>query len=152
MPKISAGLLVYRFTQGSLMMMLVHPGGPFWVKKDLATWSVPKGLADEGEELFKAAIREFTEEAGIAPPVNNPIDLGFVKYGNKKVYVWAVEGDLDVRRIQSATIQLEWPPRSGQMRDFPECDKADWFTPDIARIKLVKGQVPLVDRLIERVR
>ncbi|HET9411828.1 MAG TPA: NUDIX domain-containing protein [Candidatus Saccharimonadales bacterium] len=152
MPKISAGLLVYRFTHGSLKMLLIHPGGPFWVKKDLATWSVPKGLADEGEELFTAATREFTEETGITPPVNNPIDLGFVKYGNKKVFVWAVEGDVDVRRIQSATIQLEWPPRSGQMREFPECDKAGWFTPDAARRKLVKGQVPLVDRLIERVR
>jgi predicted NUDIX family NTP pyrophosphohydrolase len=147
MPKLSAGLLVFRSKNQRTQILLVHPGGPFWAKKDAATWSVPKGLADEGEALFAAAQREFTEETGVLAPIGATLDLGYVKYGNKKVFVWAVEGDVDEQAIVSAMITLEWPPGSGHMQQFPECDKAEWFDLATAKSKLVKGQVPFVDRL-----
>lgn len=152
MPKLSAGLLVYRRRPSGVELLLVHPGGPFWSKKDDATWSVPKGLADEGEALFAAAQREFTEETGFTPPNVPPIDLGYVTYGNKKVFVWAVEGDFDADAMASTATTIEWPPKSGNQQTFAECDKAGWFTASVARQKLVKGQVPLVDKLLEHVR
>lgn len=152
MPKISAGLLVYRYRPSGVELLLVHPGGPFWAKKDNATWSVPKGLANEGEELFAAAQREFTEETGFIPPTTQPIDLGYVTYGNKKVYIWAVEGDFNAEAINSITTTIEWPPKSGNQQTFAECDRAEWFTADQSRQKLVKGQVPLVDTLLQHVR
>jgi predicted NUDIX family NTP pyrophosphohydrolase len=152
MPKLSAGLLVYRCRPSGVELLLVHPGGPFWAKKDTATWSVPKGLADEGESLFAAAQREFTEETGFMPPQVKSIDLGYVTYGNKKVFIWAVEGDFNADAMTSATTTIEWPPKSGNQQTFAECDKAGWFNAAAARQKLVKGQVPLVDRLLDHVR
>lgn len=152
MPKISAGLLVYRHRPNGVELLLVHPGGPFWAKKDNATWSVPKGLADEGEALLVAARREFTEETGFTPPATEPINLGYVTYGNKKVFIWAVEGDFNAEAITSVTTTIEWPPKSGNLQTFAECDKAGWFNTQAAKQKLVKGQVPLVDRLLQHVR
>jgi predicted NUDIX family NTP pyrophosphohydrolase len=147
MPKLSAGLLLFRRTSGSPEVLLVHPGGPYWAKKDAGTWSVPKGLANEGETLKRAAKREFSEETGNSAPEGDGFELGYVSYGNKKVYVWALEADLDVANIKSSLTSLEWPPRSGQTIDVPECDKADWFNLPTATTKLVKGQVPFIARL-----
>jgi predicted NUDIX family NTP pyrophosphohydrolase len=150
MVKISAGLLLFRRTGGTAEMFLVHPGGPFWAKKDAGTWSVPKGEADEGENLQAAAKREFTEETGLPIPDGTLLPLGFVRYGNKKVTAWALEGDADPAQIKSNVIQLEWPPKSGKAIDVPECDKADWVTLDAAQTKLVKGQIPFVEALAKQ--
>lgn len=125
----------------------MHPGGPFWAKKDAGAWSVPKGLVDTGEETFAAAQREFTEETGLSAPKGQVTDLGFVTYGNKKVLVWAIEADVDAMAITSNLVRLEWPAKSGRVVEFPECDKASWFDLPTARDKLVPGQTPFIDRL-----
>lgn len=151
MPKISAGLLLFRRGQSGSQVMLVHPGGPFWAKKDDGSWSLPKGLADEQEDLQHAAQREFAEEIGSPAPAGELLSLGSVSYSNKKVFAWAIEADLDVSSIQSNTIQLEWPPKSGTMRDFPECDRAAWFDLETAKVKLVKGQTAFIERLAQSI-
>lgn len=150
MIKVSAGILVYRRKNSGVEILLVHPGGPFWSKKDAASWSVPKGMCDPGEELLDAAHREFTEETGFTVPHGQTIDLGSVKYGDKRVNVWAVEGDLDAKAIKSAFITVDWPP--GKQTQFPECDKAAWFDPQTAAYKIVKGQLPFIERLTDSVR
>jgi predicted NUDIX family NTP pyrophosphohydrolase len=147
MPTLSAGLLLFRRKNGALEVLLVHPGGPFWANKDDAAWSVPKGVVDAGEPSLAAAKREFTEEIGAPPPEGAVISLGDVRYGNKRLSVWALEADIDVRTITSNMATIEWPPKSGVFKEFPECDSAAWFTLKTAERKLVKGQVPLIGLL-----
>lgn len=150
MPRLSAGIIVYRRKDGNLELFLVHPGGPFWAKKDAASWSIPKGEYSQEEDSFVAARREFHEETGFEAPQDGALPLGEVRYGNKVLTAWALEGSVDARRIQSNTFTMEWPPKSGKTQEFPEVDRAGWFLPSAAKQKLVKGQVQLVDRLCEQ--
>ena len=151
MPKRSAGILLYRRPSGEPEVLLVHPGGPYWEKKDLGAWSIPKGEYDDAEDPRACALREFEEELGAPPPEGDLAALGTAtQSGGKVVTAWAVEGDLDPAGARSNTFTLEWPPRSGRQQEFPEIDRADWFALDAARAKLVKGQVPLVDALAEK--
>ena len=154
MTKRSAGILTYRGEGQSLELLLVHPGGPFWVKKDLGAWSIPKGEYEPDEDPLKAAIREFAEELGAALPATGPenfIALGEVAQPSRKVVTaWAIEGDFDARQLKSGLFELEWPPRSGRMQFFPEIDRAEWFTPDEARAKMLPGQRPFIDRLLAK--
>lgn len=151
MPKRSAGLLLYRRRPKGLEVMLVHPGGPYWRRRDDAAWSIPKGEREEGEEPLAAALREFEEEIGQAPPEGAPVELGQVRQAaGKVVSAWAIEADVDVSEVDSVTFEMEWPPRSGQMREFPEVDRAGWFDLETARRKIVRAQAPLLDALAKR--
>jgi predicted NUDIX family NTP pyrophosphohydrolase len=148
MARTSAGLLMYRRREGNVEVFLVHHGGPFWEKKDLGSWSIPKGLFDEGEDPLAAARREFKEETGCAV-TGEFIPLTTRKQpGGKVVHAWAVEGDCDASSIKSNIFSMEWPPRSGKLRMFPEVDRAGWFTIDVAREKILKGQVGFVEELV----
>ena len=149
MPKRSAGLLVYRRVGDEPEVLLVHPGGPYWARKDEGAWSVPKGEYEEGEDPLEVAIREFAEELGADPPDSNAaVDLGELRQpGGKLVRVWSLEGDLDVTATTSNTFEMEWPPRSGRTAEFPEVDRAGWFGLDEAREKLNPAQAALLDRL-----
>ncbi len=148
MPKRSAGLLMYRGSSASLSMLLVHPGGPFWAKKDRGAWSSPKGEYSPGEDPLAVARREFEEETG-ARPCGAFRPLGeIVQPGGKHVSAWAVEGDFDPAALVSNTFELEWPPRSGRKASFPEVDRAEWFLPHAARDKILSGQRPFIDRLV----
>ena len=146
-PKKSAGLLVYREMQGQLEVFLVHPGGPFWVNKDEGAWSIPKGEFLEDEDPLEAAKREFREETGFIvkgqfqrlDPIKQP--------GGKIVYIWVVRSDVDPGAIKSNTFSLEWPRGSGKIAEFPEVDRAAWFTIEIARRKILKGQIAFLDQL-----
>ena len=150
MAKQSAGIVLYRERSGVLEVLLVHPGGPFWARKDLGVWSIPKGEYDEHEEPLACALREFEEELGVAPPTDTPSDLGSTRQaGGKVVRAWAVEGDLDPTRMRSNTFTLEWPPRSGAMREFPEVDRAEWFALAEARRRINRAQVVFLERLRE---
>ena len=151
MPKQSAGLLMFRRGGGELEVLLVHPGGPFWKNKDLGAWTIPKGEHDAGEEALVAAAREFREETGIEP--RGPfIALTPVKQaGGKVVAAWAFEGDSDAAAIRSNTFSLEWPRGSGRFQDFPEVDRAAWFSLDEARRKVLRGQVPLLEELASKI-
>jgi predicted NUDIX family NTP pyrophosphohydrolase len=152
MAKRSAGVLLYRPAAGGVEVLLVHPGGPFWAKKDAGAWSIPKGEVDDDEELRAAAAREFEEELGVALPDRDLIELGEVKQKSGKVVTaFALEHDLDATAVHSNAFTLEWPPRSGQTREFPEIDRAGWFGPEEAREKLVPAQAEFVDRLLERI-
>lgn len=142
--------MLYRQSGEELEVLLVHPGGPFWAKKDAGSWSVPKGEYVQGEDPWAAARREFKEETGFDAPQRDPLELGEVQYNNKKLTVWAMAGNLDARWVQSNTFIIEWPPKTGRKQDFPEVDRAGWFTPGYAKEKLVKGQVELIDRLCEK--
>jgi predicted NUDIX family NTP pyrophosphohydrolase len=149
-PKRSAGLLMYRRRGDALELLLVHPGGPFWANKDDGAWSIPKGEYDAGEEPLAVAKREFAEEVG-APPDGDFIDLGEVTQpGRKVVRAFAAEGDFDVARLKSNTFEIEWPPKSGRKRSFPEVDRAGWFAPEEAERKILAGQRPFIERLVER--
>ncbi|HEU0191970.1 MAG TPA: NUDIX domain-containing protein [Mycobacterium sp.] len=149
MPKFSAGLLLYRMRDDAIEVLIAHPGGPFWARKDDGAWSIPKGEHGSGEDPWEAAQREFAEEVGIPPPDGPRIDLGTVRQsGGKVVAVFAVEGDLDIAAAHSNTFQLEWPPHSGTVREFPEVDRVGWFTVEQARAKLLAGQRPFLDRLL----
>ena len=146
--KKSAGLLMYRYRHGTLEVLLVHPGGPFWAKKDAGSWSIPKGEYLPEEEPLKVAQREFQEETGF-PAAGNFIPLTPRKQPSGKIIsAWAFEGDCDAAAVKSNTFSLEWPPRSGKQQEFPEVDRAGWFTVPIAREKLIKGQVGFIDELI----
>ncbi|WP_409427574.1 NUDIX domain-containing protein [Mycobacterium sp. SMC-11] len=151
MAKRSAGLLVYRpSADGGVEVLIAHPGGPFWARKDDGAWSIPKGEQPEGEDPWDTARREFAEELGLQPPDGERADLGEVRQaGGKVVTVFAVGGDLDVTDARSNTFELEWPPRSGQRREFPEVDRVGWFSVPQARIKLLAGQRPILDRLVD---
>jgi len=149
MTKLSAGILMYRGEGPSLELLLVHPGGPFWAKKDRGAWSIPKGEYDEGEEPLVVAKREFEEELGSAAPAGDYIALGELKQPSRKVITaFAVDGDLDPSTLESNHFAMEWPPKSGKMQSFPEVDRAAWFTPDEARKKILPGQAPFIDRLL----
>jgi predicted NUDIX family NTP pyrophosphohydrolase len=151
--KRSAGILLYRVPAGELEVLLVHPGGPFWARKDDGAWSIPKGEYEAGEDPRAGATREFEEELGAPLPADELIDLGTVKQRSGKVVTaFAAEGDLDPAAVNSNTFEMEWPPRSGRTREFPEVDRAGWFDPESAREKLVPAQVEFVDRLVERLR
>jgi predicted NUDIX family NTP pyrophosphohydrolase len=149
MPKLSAGLLLYRSVQGRLEVLLVHPGGPYWAKRDAGAWSLPKGEYSAEEDPLEVAMREFREELGVDPPRDHPpASLGELRQSSgKRVRAWATEGDLDVGTTRSNTFTMEWPPRSGTTREFPEVDRAGWFGLEAARRKLVPGQVGFIDRL-----
>jgi predicted NUDIX family NTP pyrophosphohydrolase len=150
-PKTSAGILLYRLGPDGPQVFLVHPGGPFWARRDSGAWSIPKGEYDEREDPRACALREFEEETGTALPQTELIELGSVKQkGGKVVTAWAAEGDLDADAVRSNTFTMEWPPRSGRQSEFPEIDRAGWFDLDEAREKLVSAQAELIDRLIER--
>jgi predicted NUDIX family NTP pyrophosphohydrolase len=149
-PKLSAGLLVYRRTDAGLEVLLVHPGGPLWAKKDDGAWSVPKGEYESSEDPLEVARREFEEEIGQAPPGNEPVWLGELRQPSGKVVsAWATEGDLDVREVRSNSFEMEWPPRSGRTQEFPEVDRAGWFGLEEARRKILRGQLGFLDRLEE---
>ena len=150
MAKQSAGLLMFRRRGGSIELLLVHPGGPFWAKKDDGAWSIPKGLFEEDEDALIAAQREFWEETGLRP--DEPfIALGvFRQPSGKRVHVWAFEGEFDLASFRSNSFAMEWPPRSGRMQEFPEADRAGWFSPDEALVKMTKGQRAIVKALLER--
>ena len=145
--RVSAGVLLYRVRDGALEVFLVHPGGPFWRRKDEGAWSIPKGEVEEGAEPLATALREFEEETGTAlhgegvplSPVRQP--------GGKLVRAWAVEGDIDPASIVSNMFAMEWPPRSGRRQEFPEVDRAEWFSVEEARVKLNAAQAEFLDRL-----
>ena len=146
----SAGILMYRGVGSKLEVLLVHPGGPYWRRKDEGSWSIQKGEMNPGEEAGVAAIREFTEETGFA--LTAPLQpLGEIRQrAGKRVLGFAVEGDLDVHSIKSNTFEIEWPPGSGKMQAFPEIDRAEWFDLPVAHAKILEGQRPFLDRLAER--
>jgi predicted NUDIX family NTP pyrophosphohydrolase len=149
--KRSAGILLHRHRDGALEVLLVHPGGPFWANKDAGAWSIPKGEYEDGEDARACALREFAEELGSAPPDGELVDLGEIRQrGGKVVTAWALAGDADADAIRSNTFSMEWPPRSGTMREFPEVDRAAWFSLDEARERILPAQAPLLDRLAER--
>lgn len=150
MPRRSAGILLYRLTGGAPEVLLVHPGGPFWARKNLGVWSIPKGEYEEGEDPLACALREFEEETGTALPTSRLVDLGEVRQkSGKLVTAWAAEGDLDAAAVRSNTFTMEWPPRSGRTAEFPEIDRADWFGVDAAREKLNPAQAEFLDRLVK---
>jgi predicted NUDIX family NTP pyrophosphohydrolase len=142
---------VYRTAGGrELEVLLVHPGGPFWAKKDEGAWSIPKGEHDPEDDPLRVAEREFLEEIGQVPPDASRVFLGEVtQSGGKRVSAWAVEGDVDVSAATSNTFELEWPRGSGVVRTYPEVDRAEWMSLGTARVRLLKGQRPLLDRLLE---
>ena len=150
MPRTSAGILLHRAGAAGREVLIGHMGGPFWAKKDAGGWSIPKGEYGPGEDAFAVACREFEEELGTPAPATVFLLLGELRTTSSKVLtVWAADGDLDATAAVSNTFSLEWPPRSGQVQEFPEIDRAAWFPVEEARTKLVKGQVPFLDRLLE---
>lgn len=148
MKKQSAGILLYRVTKKGPQVLLVHPGGPFWAKKDMGAWSIPKGEFPEDEEPLTAAKREFSEETGTPVPEGELLSLGTAKLSSGKViYAWALPGDLNAASVKSNNFAVEWPPKSGVMQEFPEVDKAAWYLLDEAKVKIHKGQLPFVETL-----
>lgn len=150
--KESAGVLLFR-NLAAPELLLVHPGGPFWAKKDLGAWTIPKGEPEQGEDLRLCALRELGEELGPAAPALAPadlIELGAVRQrAGKVVHAWAAEGEFDAAALESNSFELEWPPRSGARREFPEVDRAEWFDPAAALDKILAAQGPFVERLLE---
>ena len=147
----SAGILLFRFKNELLEVMLVHPGGPFWVNKDLGAWSIPKGLIEENEQPLEAAKREFEEETGFDVE-GDFVELGALKQPSKKiVHAWALKKDIDTTKIVSNTFELEWPRHSGQIREYPEIDRGAWFGIEEAKLKISKGQVKFLDILVKRI-
>jgi predicted NUDIX family NTP pyrophosphohydrolase len=149
MPKRSAGILMYKREADGPRVLLVHPGGPYWARKDLGAWSIPKGEYAETEDPLRAAIREFIEETGMTPHGDFRPLGELVQPGRKVVSAWAVEGDLDARGVKSNTFEIEWPPRSGRRQSFPEVDRAEWFAIPEARDKILRGQLGFLDRLLD---
>lgn len=151
MASVSAGILLYRRPGDSIEVLLVHPGGPFWARKDARAWSIPKGLVEPEEETRACALRELAEELGPAAPELDPeslVDLGSVRQkSGKVVHCWAVAGEFDPAELDSNTVTIEWPPRSGRQAEFPEVDRAAWFGVEEAREKLIAAQVGFLDRL-----
>jgi predicted NUDIX family NTP pyrophosphohydrolase len=153
MAKRSAGMLIHRNSDSGLELLLVHPGGPFWVKKDLGAWSIPKGEHEAGEDPLACAKREFAEELGGAPPQGPMLALGeLVQPSRKVITAFAVEGDFDPATLNSNFFEMEWPPKSGRVQSFPEVDRAAWFAPAAARAKIQPGQSPFIDRLLAQLK
>lgn len=151
MAALSAGLVLFRRQDDGLQVLLVHPGGPFWARKDLGAWSIPKGEYTEDEEPLEVARREFAEELGSAAPDGPALALGEVRQrAGKRVTAWAVEGDLDTTRTTSNQVEMEWPRNSGRLITFPEVDRAEWFALSEAHRRILDGQRPLLDRLEEQ--
>jgi predicted NUDIX family NTP pyrophosphohydrolase len=147
-PRVSSGILLYRRPGGRLQVLLAHPGGPFFARKDDGHWTIPKGEVDPGEELFAVGRREFEEETGQPLPDGPSLELGsIVQKGGKIVHGWAIEGNLDPDAGASNTFELEWPPGSGRRQTFPEIDRVAWFDPDEARRRVKPTQIPFIDRL-----
>lgn len=140
---------MYRKPGSGLELLLVHPGGPFWAKKDEGAWSIPKGEYDQGEDPLVVARREFEEETGGATPRGAYLDLGeLVQPSRKVITAFAIQGDFDPANLKSNMFEMEWPPKSGRKQSFPEIDRAQWFTPEAARAKILSGQAPFIDRLV----
>lgn len=157
MPRIAAGLLMYRLREGTLEVLLAHPGGPYFANKDDGAWTLPKGEPDPGEQhdsddhLLAVAEREFREETGLTP-TGEYLPLGSIKQkGGKVVHAWAFAGDCDPSECHSNLFTMEWPPRSGRVAEFPEMDRAEWFDLATARVKLKDTQVPFLERLAEQI-
>jgi predicted NUDIX family NTP pyrophosphohydrolase len=151
--KHSAGIVLFRHRGGEIEFLLVHPGGPFWAKKDTGAWSIPKGQIEDEEEPRACAIRELEEELGAAPALDPEqlIELGAIKQkAGKVVEAWAAEADFDPATLASNSFEMEWPPRTGNRQEFPEVDRAEWFAPEEAREKILPAQAELLDRLLER--
>jgi predicted NUDIX family NTP pyrophosphohydrolase len=147
MPRLSAGLLLYRSAGGRLEILLVHPGGPYWAKRDLGAWSIPKGEVEPGEEALAAALREFREETGFVPQ-GEPWPLGQARQPSGKIVAaWAMAGDVDAAQARSNRVTMEWPPRSGRQLEFPEIDRAQWFDLEEARRRILPGQASFLDAL-----
>ena len=150
-PVRSAGLLLHRPGTDGLEVLIAHMGGPYWARKDEGAWSIPKGELDDGEDALAAALREFAEETGRPAPDGPTVELGeFRQPGGKRVFVFARAADFDATEILGNTFEMEWPPRSGRRESFPEIDRAEWVSLDVARVKLVRGQVPALETLLER--
>ncbi len=150
MAKRSAGLLMFRGRGETLEVFLVHPGGPFWAKKDLGAWSIPKGEYSDDEDALVAAYREFQEETGFAP-MGTPIPLTEIKQpGGKMVKAWGIEGDCDASQLRCNLFSMEWPPKSGKILEFPEVDRGEWFPVEAARIKLLHRQVGFLEELTSK--
>jgi predicted NUDIX family NTP pyrophosphohydrolase len=150
--RLSAGIVLHRSGAAGVEVLLVHPGGPFWAKKDAGAWSIPKGEYEDGEDPLACALREFEEETGTRLASDDVVELGSVRQkGGKQVTAWALAGDLDPSTVRSNTFTMEWPPRSGRQAEFPEIDRAQWFGVEAAREKLVPAQVELLDRLLQHV-
>ena len=146
----SAGILLFRRAGATIEVLIVHPGGPLWARRDDGAWSIPKGECDAGEDPLATARREFAEEIGVPAPAGEPLALGEVRLkSGKRVIAWALEGDLDAAAIRSNTFTMQWPPRSGQTQAFPEVDRGGWFDPTRARVKLNPTQAEFVDRLVD---
>jgi predicted NUDIX family NTP pyrophosphohydrolase len=146
--RVSAGILLFRRRPEGLEVLLAHPGGPLFARKDAGHWTIPKGEVEAGEELLAVARREFSEETGQAPPDEDVIELGsIVQKGGKVVHGWAIEGDLDPTMAVSNTFELTWPPGTGRRELFPEIDRVEWFGPDEARRRIKETQIPLIERL-----
>ena len=149
MPKLSAGLLLYRVNEGVVEVLIGHPGGPFWARKDDGAWSIPKGEYTDGDDPWEAAKREFREELGKEPPDGRRIDFGPLRQPSGKIVTaFAVRGDLNLQGTFSNTFEIEWPKGSGKFREYPEIDRVAWVPVAVARAKLLKGQRPLLDRLM----
>ncbi len=151
--KRSAGILLFRRDGAAIQVLLVHPGGPYWSRRDEGAWSIPKGELEDGEEPLSCALRELDEELGpdCALAGSEPIELGSVRQrAGKVVEAWAAEGRFDPAALESNTFSLEWPPRSGNQEEFPEVDRAEWFDPALAQQKIIPAQAPFIDRLLER--
>ena len=145
----SGGILAYKYVEGKLEVMLAHPGGPFWARKDEAAWSIPKGLQETDESILDTAKREFEEETGCKIQTDL-LELGTIKQPSKKlITIFAVEMEIDVNMVKSNLFEMEWPPKSGNIKKFPENDKAQWFTIEEARKKIFKGQKGFLDRLVD---
>jgi predicted NUDIX family NTP pyrophosphohydrolase len=148
--KTSAGILLYRLREGALEVLLAHPGGPFWTKRDLGSWTLPKGEIDEGEDALAAARREFAEETSIVLPDAPALALTPLRQPSRKlIHAWAIEGDCDAAACHSNLFQMEWPPKSGQVAEFPEIDRAEWFDLATASRKILPGQAPFLAELAE---
>lgn len=147
MSKQSAGILLYRRRPGGIEFLLVHPGGPFWTKKDEGAWSIPKGEYKADEDPLQAALREFEEEIGVRPEGDAVLLTPVRQKGGKVVSAWGLEGDVDPGSIRSNTFSMEWPPRSGRMQSFPEIDRAEWLTLEQASARINAAQLPLLEEL-----
>lgn len=146
--KKSAGILLYRFKEGDVEFFLVHPGGPFFTKKDKGFWTIPKGEFDEKESPLLAAKREFLEETGYQPEGDFVLLNSVIQKGGKKIFCWLAEGDIALDRVQSNTFELMWPPKSGKVQSFPEIDRAGWFSPQKAKELINERQIPLIDQAL----